>query len=204
MKRLAVVAAIILVAVLGFLLWQRIDVDSRTFRLKATATILVDGVERTGSSVQEYHLAWNILGRAWRLLVRGEAIRIDVPGEEPIYVLISPNAVFNNCATRNKGQDEVKTSLLQVARCEVRETYPTAVRFDGTGNYQEAIPIHIGGKGVNGYQFVGMTFERTRDPVTEGTMPARLWIDPRMVVQVPWGEFTNLLGGVDFKAEKFR
>ena len=38
MKRTAVVAATVVVAVLGFLLWQRIDVDCRTFRLKATAT----------------------------------------------------------------------------------------------------------------------------------------------------------------------
>lgn len=206
MKRSAVVAATLLVAVLGYLLWQRVDIDSRTFRLKATATILVDGVERTGTSVQEYRLekiypALNGFMGAWRLMVRGEAIRIDVPGEEPIYVLLSENSVFDNCATRNKGQDEVKASLLQLTRCDL-QTFPRAVRFDGAGDYAKAIPVHFEGRDWNGYRFLSMSFERTQEPLTEGFIPVQLWTYGGPPVEVPLGKRTAVLSTY-FKMENF-
>jgi len=207
MKRLAVVVALILVAVLGFLLWQRIDVDSRTFRLKATATILVDGVERTGSSVQEYRLDWNWQPQvgnngAWRLVVRGEAIRIDVPDGEPIYVLLSPNTVYDNCANRSGSQDEIKESLLQMARCEP-DSFPWAIRFDGSGNYQEAMGVHIGGKDGDGYQFVSMTYERTDEPVTEGRSPQNPWPDLDGPIKIQFDGKTHSVSTIVFNAEFF-
>ena len=209
MKRLAVVAALIVVAVLGVLLWQRMDVDSRTFRLKATATILVDGVERTGSAVQEYRLDWNWQPQvgnngAWRLVVRGEAIRIDVPSEEPIYALISADVAYDNCANRTGSQDQIKDSLLGLTRCEVKQLFPTTIRFDGSGNYQEAIAVHVGGEDRNGYRFARMTFERTDDPITEGRSPPDPWPDLDGPIKVRAGGGIYSISKQEFKQEYFR
>lgn len=204
-----------------------------TFRLKATATILVNGVERTGSSVQEFQLHRDSGGQiipvyySWDLKMRGEAVRIDIPGEEPIYVTMYADNVYDNCAARRADPDEIKASLLQITRCEVRPrsrypdqlagsgVYPPAVRFDGSGNYDEAIPVYVGGKNVEGYQFVSMTYERTNDPITEGRVPVELWghkgsgVKVTREVWVPKGRVLTSLGvqsvpiNTHFKLEDF-
>lgn len=204
--------------------------DAKTFRLKATATILVDGVERTGMSVQEYHLetgsrGFDVFNYTWVLKVRGEAVRIDVPGEEPIYVTMYANTVYANCAAGAGDRDAIKDRLLQFTRCVVRvrpyrpgshpRVYPPTVRFDGSGNYEEAIPVYVGGEDADGYQFVSMTYERTNDPVTEGRIPVELWgykgssvkvTSPYWTykgsVKVPLGERTGSIN-THFKLEDF-
>lgn len=208
MKRLAVIAAIIAVTLAGFLLWQRLDEGARTFRLKATATVLVDGVERTGSAVQEFQVqkiysALNGFSGHWRLTVRGEAVRIDVPGGEPIYALISSGTVFNNCAKRNGTQEELKESFLEIQHCEVTGLYPTTIRFDGSGNYQEAIAVNVGGQDRNGYQFVRMAFERTTDPVTEGRSPPNPWPHLNGPIKVHYDGKIHSVSRQDFKLEEF-
>jgi len=174
------------------------------FKLQATATVRVDGVDYTGSAVQEFSLGWAIRGLdmtgAWGLRTRGEAVRIDIPDEEPIYVLISANTVFYNCADR-WFQDAIRESLLNLKKCDVRK-FPSAVRFDGSGDYSEAIAVHYAGKDWNGYEFVSMSFTRTNEPITEGRIPDSLWKPGNPPVKIPHGEYTSIVN-LGFKQEKF-
>ena len=182
-------------------LWDQ----SYIFRLRATATVLVDGVEYTGSSVQEFKITRDYepqIGRtgAWGLKVRGEGIRIDIPDEEPIYVLISANPVFYNCIDLTS-QDSIKTGLSNIIHCDLPK-FPSAVRFDGSGDYSEAIAVHYEGKDWNGYEFVSMSFTRTIEPVTDGRIPKPLWTYGAPSIKVPLGKYTDAINS-GFKWEKF-
>lgn len=189
-------------AVLGFA-----DEGPTTFRLKATATFLVDGVERTGSSVQEYGLEWNYqpqIGNngAWRLLVKGEGIRVDVPNAEPIYVQLASGTVFNNCAVRSQGQDELRKSLLGIEHCDV-DFYPTAIRFAGE-SHSSVLAVHAARQDRNGYRFVSMTFDRTEDPITEGNIPSDMPTDPKGLIYLKYDGLTDIMSLLSFESEDFR
>lgn len=183
---------------------------ANTIRLKATATVLVDGVERTGSAVQEFRLQWRHEPQVgnngtWQTLVRGEAIRIDVPNEEPIYVLIGAGTLFNNCLVRPGDTDDAfRDRFRGLKRCEVTKLFPTTIRFDGSGKYQEAIAVHVAGKDWNGYQFAAMHFERTDETVTEGRSPPNPWPDLDGPIKVHAGSGVHSISKGQFKLENFR
>jgi len=182
--------------------------QSYIFRLRATATVLVDGVEYTGSSVQEFKITWTYepqIGRngAWGLKARGEAVRIDIPDEEPIYVPISADPVFYNCIDLTS-QDSIKTSLSNIIHCDLPK-FPPAVRFDGRGGAER---IHADIYGSGRYEFVSMSFTRTIEPVTEGRIPERLYpYQEGRPLRVPYttekGSFIAVITRRDFKQEKF-
>jgi hypothetical protein len=200
MKRLVAIA-VITVAIAGFLLWR---ISPPPFKLKATATVLVDGVERTGSAVQEYRLDWDWepqIGNngAWRLVVRGEAVRVDVPGAEPIYVLISAGTVFNNCAKRDGFQDELKESLLTTGYCEVK-SHAAAVRFDPDHTTAVAIPI---GSRSGPVEFVGMSYQRSDEPITREGSPRHAWPEGVGPIRASFVDKTLTITKRDFSLEDF-
>ncbi len=198
-------AATMVTANAGAFEWGGSSQDAERFRLKATATFLVDGTVVTGSSVQEFQLTWSgpsviRSGGAWRLDVRGEAITVPIEGQQPIYVEISENVVFYNCAVRTNNQT-VRDSLLNLQNCNA-SFLPTAIRFDGE-TIKTAEPVYIGKQDWNGYEFLNLTFERTDEPVTEGTIPPDLWVDPSLVIHVPYDRLRRTLGTPFFKKEAF-
>lgn len=202
--------ALIILAILGvavsIAMWGGLKQEADTFRLRATATFVVDGVERSGSSVQEYRLVWNYqpqIGNdgAWRLLARGEGIKVDVPGEEPIYVQLTAGTVFSNCGTPSRGQDAIRDSLLTFKRCEADKVLPTAIRY--VGEDADVLAVHGIGKDWNGYEFRSLVYERTSEPVTDGVMPT-LQSDSRGLIYVPFGTGRQTLGNLSFKHEDFR
>jgi len=210
---LGVFAAVAIVGgYLGLSLWAR----GETIKLKATATILVDGVERSGSAVQEFQLQWIYqpqIGRtgAWRIASRGEAIRIDVPGGEPIYVLMSLSndngnygfLVESQCTVRSEGAEAQRDSFVNIERCDL-ETFPKTIRFPGGGDYDTAIAVFTADENRNGYRFVSMAFEKTSDPISEGQVPSSVISAGLRPVQVPYDAHVLVAGKYNFKQEEFR
>ena len=220
MKRALVVIALLVAVVFGggylaLSRWASSLPKGETIRLLATATILVDRVERTGSSVQEFQLQWIYepqIGRtgAWRVAARGEAIKVDVPGEEPIYVLMSSSSDSGNygplleaqCTVRDQGPEKQKESRVNLNRCALTK-FPKAIRFEGSGDYDTAVAVYTAGESQNGYQFVSMTFEKTDDVVTRGQIPQLLFAPGRKSTRVPFGRFTEIAGNLEFSSETF-
>jgi hypothetical protein len=199
---------------LMFWIWVGWLSSPNTIRLKATATVLVDGVPRTGSSVQEFRMEWVSqphIGRtgAWRIVARGEAIRVDVPGEEPVYVLMSVSNDSGNygalveaaCTVRGQGRDVQLESFMNMSECSL-ERFPKAVRFDGSG-HDTAIAVFTAGESRNGYDFLSMAFERSDEPVTRGNIPPELYASGRYPTKVPFGRFRVVAGNLEFSSERF-
>jgi len=210
------VAVVVGAGYVGLSLWANSMPKGETIRLRATATILVDGVERTGSSVQEFQLQWVYqpqIGRtgAWRIASRGEATKVDVPGEEPIYVLMSLSSSNGNygvlvetqCTVRDEGPEAQKASFTNIDSCSF-DHFPKAIRFDGSGDYDTAIAVFAGGESRNGYRFTSMTMVRTDAPLTEGTMPMQIWAGDRKTVRAPYDQRISVIGEYSFKADHFR
>jgi len=196
-KLLIPVGVVVLGLALVWNVWGFVDRQVNTFRLKATATILVDGVPRTGSSVQEYKLVWNYVTSAWLLLGRGEGIVIDVPGEEPIYVQFAVDTVFGNCANRVDGQAALYQSLLDLEHCDVK-TFPAAITFKGN----TPVAVYLGKFHGPQNPFVSMSFERTNDSLTVGRMPPPE--SESAVVRVSYDGHTRRFSKLDFNRETLR
>lgn len=110
--------------------------------------------------------------------------------------------IETQCTVRNEGPDAQRASFVNMKRCDFAR-FPKAIRFDDSGDYDTAIAVFTGGESRNGYQFVGMSFERTDEPVTEGTMPMHIWDNRKKSIRVPFDGFTEVAGSLEFKTEKF-
>lgn len=209
MKRFAVVAALIIAALavswFAYQQWHRSDADARTIRLKAVATVLVDGVERTGSAVQEFRIQWrhqpHLMPKGtWQTVMRGVAIQIDVPGEEPVYVLISAGTLFDNCLVQPRDTDDAfRDRFLRMERCEVK-SHAIAVRFDADHRGALAMPI---GSTSDPMQFVSMSYQRTVEPVTRAQTPQHVWPQGVGPIRARFLGKTLTITKPDFSLESF-
>lgn len=191
-----------------------VDQSAETIKLRATATVLVDGEEYSGSAVQEFQLQWVLhpeLGTAgaWRVASRGEAILVDIPGGKPVFVLMSASNSNGNygflveaqCTDREGSVERQKESFLQLDHCDL-SAFPKAVRLD-PNDRSSGEAVYVDGAGRNGYDFVAMTFERTEDETTKGVIPRSLSDKGARSIRIPFEKFIAVVGDLEFASEVF-
>lgn len=209
--RIAVVIAGLLVVVVGtvfaYQAWAAADYADHTLRFRRTVTVEVNGKQYSGSSVQEMKVwtfsnwatdRYGIKGSTW-----GEAVRIDIPEQAPIYVLLADGYGDDNYAYRTyaacgfpiKGnspdQDlQQLVHLDHVCHGSVRGM-PLTLRFSNPADPQSGSIVLSDGRDYpdeTGVRFVDTTIERVslETPLTTGqTADFSSWMaDPNVHVRV--------------------